>query len=545
MTHQTRQTILLRRAWWGVLLLLLLAGCTPAGPEPTLEMALINPTTVPALPTATPLPPPAAATLPPSATPLPTATATPIPSPTPLPLVRLAYPAGWEARLEPLLATLQNSGWQWQGLPVSAPAGALAAGQADLALDAGQEGLPAGARPLAVAIPFTTPWEETSLAKAQEIQTYGNSLAQIVPYDTLTPERKALRIDGLRPIDPGYPLQQPYALAAAAGYEAAAALLAPSLAEAVSRQAFVHIAAAGDINLDRTLGQAINNGRLEYPFAIVAPLFQAADIAVGNLECALGDVGEPADKSYTFRAPPAGAEALAMGGFDVITLANNHAMDYGPEALLQGLGLLHAAGLATIGAGADDAAAHQPAILTSDGLRVAFLGYVHVPVEGRSPFFDTQTWSATASAPGLAWADPARVASDVAAARQQADLVVVVLHSGYEYVPPPSEEQMAAARAAIDAGAALVIGHHAHILQGIEFYNGGVIVYGLANFAFTIDGPPETAILNAWLDKSGVRQIELIPAVVQLGGQPRLADPTEAPLILDTIYRLTNSLNPR
>ena len=137
------------------------------------------------------------------------------------------------------------------------------------------------------------------------------------------------------------------------------------------------------------------------------------------------------------------------------------------------------------------------------------------------------------------------MASDVAAARQQADLVVVVLHSGYEYVPPPSEEQMAAARAAIDAGAALVIGHHAHILQGIEFYNGGVIVYGLANFAFTIDGPPETAILNAWLDKSGVRQIELIPAVVQLGGQPRLADPTEAPLILDTIYRLTNSLNPR
>lgn len=305
MTHQTRQTILLRRAWWGCYC----SCCWPAAPRPGQNLPWrwpsLTPPLFPPCPQP-PLPPPAAATLPPSATPLPTATATPIPSPTPLPLVRLAYPAGWEARLEPLLATLQNSGWQWQGLPVSAPAGALAAGQADLALDAGQEGLPAGARPLAVAIPFTTPWEETSLAKAQEIQTYGNSLAQIVPYDTLTPERKALRIDGLRPIDPGYPLQQPYALAAAAGYEAAAALLAPSLAEAVSRQAFVHIAAAGDINLDRTLGQAINNGRLEYPFAIVAPLFQAADIAVGNLECALGDVGEPADKSYTFRAPGRG-----------------------------------------------------------------------------------------------------------------------------------------------------------------------------------------------------------------------------------------------
>ena len=91
----------------------------------------------------------------------------------------------------------------------------------------------------------------------------------------------------------------------------------------------------------------------------------------------------------------------------------------------------------------------------------------------------------------------------------------------------------------------MVIGHHAHILQGVEFYNGGVIVYGLGNFAFTIDGDPQTAILRAWLDREGVRQIEFIPAIIQTGGQPRLATDWEAPDILQTIYRLSAPLNVR
>jgi poly-gamma-glutamate capsule biosynthesis protein CapA/YwtB (metallophosphatase superfamily) len=104
---------------------------------------------------------------------------------------------------------------------------------------------------------------------------------------------------------------------------------------------------------------------------------------------------------------------------------------------------------------------------------------------------------------------------------------------------------MAAARTAIDAGADLVIGHHAHVLQGVEFYQDGVIVYGLGNFAFEIDGDPSTAILNVWLDQDGVRQLEFVPAIIQFGGQPRLAEAWEAGEILQKIYRLTNPLNAR
>ena len=102
---------------------------------------------------------------------------------------------------------------------------------------------------------------------------------------------------------------------------------------------------------------------------------------------------------------------------------------------------------------------------------------------------------------------------------------------------------MAAARAAIDAGANLVIGPHAHILQGIEFYHDGVIIYGTGNFAFEIDGPPETALFDIWLDRDGVRQIDVTPAIIQFGGQPRLAESWEAPPIRDRVYQLTKLLN--
>ncbi len=102
---------------------------------------------------------------------------------------------------------------------------------------------------------------------------------------------------------------------------------------------------------------------------------------------------------------------------------------------------------------------------------------------------------------------------------------------------------MGAAHEAIDAGADVVIGHHAHILQGVEYYNGGVIVYGLGNFAFHIDGEPKTAVLNIWLDADGVRQLELIPAIVQEGGAPRPADQEETAVIRERVYWLTDILN--
>ncbi|MCA9933791.1 MAG: CapA family protein, partial [Anaerolineales bacterium] len=196
---------------------------------------------------------------------------------------------------------------------------------------------------------------------------------------------------------------------------------------------------------------------------------------------------------------------------------------------------------AAIGAGDNAQQAHEAHIETVNGLTLAFLGYVNVPVEAISGF-DTASWTATADSPGLAWADPEQIRADVTAVAPQVDLVIVTLHSGYEYVDTPSPPQIAAAHAAIDAGAAVVLGHHAHILQGIEFYGDGVIVYGLGNFAFEIDGPSETAVLNLWLDADGVRELELVPAVIQFGGQPRPAEAWEAGPIRQRVYYLSSVL---
>ncbi len=198
--------------------------------------------------------------------------------------------------------------------------------------------------------------------------------------------------------------------------------------------------------------------------------------------------------------------------------------------------------MAVVGAGADEAAAHAPHIATIGDFTVAFLGYVHVPVEGLTNF-DTASWSAAPDTPGLAWADPERIRADVAAVRDEVDLVVVQLHSGFEYIEEPSQPQVAASYAAIEAGADLVIGHHAHILQGVQRYLDGVIVYGLGNFAFNIEGPPETAVLNVWLDENGVRQVEIVPALVQEWGQPRLAEAWESLPILERVNFLTTILD--
>ncbi len=293
--------------------------------------------------------------------------------------------------------------------------------------------------------------------------------------------------------------------------------------------------------LARSIGATLQRNPQTSPFTDVASAL-GADVTVGNLECAVGSGGTPARKSYTFLAPPAAAASVANAGFDVVTLANNHSLDYGPEALAEGLHLLDAAGVRAVGAGLTEAEAHRPAVISANGLRLAFLGYVDVPVEGGG--FNTATWEARGDHPGLAWARAERIAADVAAAKQQADIVVVMLHSGYEGQSAPTDTQRRAAHAAIDAGAALVLGAHPHVLQGAERYENGFIAYSLGNFVFDgFDGAAnETAILRLTLDRDGVRDVQWTPTVI-VAGRPRLAQGQQAAAILARIERLSQPLS--
>ena len=522
--------------------MVLLMGCgetaVSVAPLPTLAATLTQPLATAFAPP-TPIPPASNTPIGPTATAVSASSLQAVPpTNTPLPPLSLAVPAGWETRIGEIVANAVTS-HTWEVIAVSEVAAAQ--------LIENGAGQLVWQEPIVLAVPFTTEWEFITQVDAEAILANGHELVAALPWSELTPDLKPLRVDGRFPVDPDYPFHNRLTLQSETGTSVssvqAVAELLPILQTALAPEPIVHLASVGDIMLDRGLGIVIQQGNLTYPFANVVTLLQGADITVGNVESALGDVGQPELKSYPFRAPPTAAQALALAGFDVVSLANNHGMDYGPEALLQAVGLLEAQGIAPIGAGANFGEAHTPHLTQINGLSLAFLGYVNVPVEVAG--FDTAVWTANQNSPGLAWGSPEVITADVTAVSDSADLVIVVLHSGYEYVEEPSEAQATAARAAIDAGADLVIGHHAHILQGIEFYNDGVIVYGLGNFAFEIDGPPETAVLNIWLDQDGVHSLELIPAFIQEGGQPRLAETWEAAPILRRVYFLTRILNGR
>jgi poly-gamma-glutamate synthesis protein (capsule biosynthesis protein) len=295
----------------------------------------------------------------------------------------------------------------------------------------------------------------------------------------------------------------------------------------------VHLAAGGDLMLARTIGDKLVAQGPDIVFAGVQSTLAQADLFVANLECVIAadDLGTPALKSYTFRAPPLAANALAAGGIDLVTLANNHSLDYGIDALADELPHLRALGIETVGAGADDQAARAPVILERNGLKVAFLGYVDVPVEGRTGF-DTRSWEAGPASPGLAWAVPANMQFDIASARLKADVVVVMLHFGLEGNSEFTDSQQALAHLAIDSGASLVLGAHSHVLQPVELYNGGLIAYSLGNLVFDGFAPPATssAIFTATLTRAGVTDYAFVPVMVD-HGLPRPATAGEAAFI--------------
>jgi poly-gamma-glutamate synthesis protein (capsule biosynthesis protein) len=453
----------------------------------------------------------------------------------------LKVPAEWaQAAAEVLQETNEvESGAIWQLDVGPTSADDLADGWVDAVLIEGGSGLPVGERPIALAVPFTSQWETLTLKQAEEILDQGSDFIQAVDWAQMQPDMKSIPVEGFHPSEPDYPLQRSWSLLASDQAGQAAEALIPELKARIEYDRQVEIAAVGDLMLARAIGQVLEDGDLAHPFEYVLAHLQGADLTIGNLESALGDGGTPENKGYTFRAPPQAAQSLALAGFDLLSIANNHAMDYGPTLLMDAILALETEDVAVVGAGQDDAAAHQPYSIAINGLRLAFLSFVDVPQEFRG--FDTRSWQAQPSRPGLAWADAKRMRIQIEQAQADADIVIVLLHSGYEYVPQPSPPQITAARTAVEAGADLVIGHHAHILQPIEFNPSGMIVYGLGNFVFEDAGPPESAMLRVWLDANGVRELQFIPVRLDEQGRPHPVAGEAAEAILTNIYSLTNT----
>lgn len=286
--------------------------------------------------------------------------------------------------------------------------------------------------------------------------------------------------------------------------------------------------AVGDIMLGQSIGSRIVLYGAGAPWRGVAGYLNHADLVLANLESPISNRGTPWPKKYIFRAPPAGADSLVAGGIDVVNLANNHTLDYGATAFGDTLAALAAHGVGHIGGGRDEAAAHAPLVVERNGLRIGFLGYALYFAPGTKG-----QWAASAGQPGVAVGTPEIVSREVAALRRQVDVVIVAFHGGRALSPGPTRRVREFARAAIAAGAALVVGHHPHVLQGYSRGNSTLVAYSLGNFVFDeFTGlPNDSAILNVTLSADGVQSFAWIPIVIE-GGFPRPARSVEIARIL-------------
>ncbi|TLM72187.1 MAG: CapA family protein, partial [Actinobacteria bacterium] len=271
----------------------------------------------------------------------------------------------------------------------------------------------------------------------------------------------------------------------------------------------------------------------------VAPRLMAADLTVGNLESPLSSRGAKVpNKSYTFQGTPLGADALASAGFDVVSVANNHVLDFGPVALSDTLANLDAKQIAYAGAGRTRTDAWRAATVDAAGNSVACLAFSDIVPPG---------FAADADSPGIA--DSRKTMDEVAAAVKAAaashDFVLVSMHWGDEYQYDANDEQVRDAHRLVNAGADMVLAHHPHVIQGIERYKGALIAYSLGDFVFDHDlrSTGESFILEAELGPAGVGEATCTPIYCSdTNGRPEYIHGKEAAVVTKRVRTLSKRL---
>ena len=280
----------------------------------------------------------------------------------------------------------------------------------------------------------------------------------------------------------------------------------------------ITLAFAGDVHFqERTLDLLSSP---DTAFGPVSDIFTSADVSMVNLETAVTDRGTPEPKTFHFRAPTSAYQAIKAAGIDVVTVANNHALDYGRLGLADTLTSAEAANMPMVGAGADAAAAYAPWITTVKGVKIAFLGFSEIQELAPS-------WVAKDNRAGIAMAydeaSTARAVAAVRAARARSDVVVVYMHWGEEYNQCAIAAQKTLAKKLSDAGATMVVGTHAHVLLGDGWLGRTFVAYGLSNFLWWYNdaGSNDTGVLRVTLTGSKITKTEFVPAYIsRTTGQP-------------------------
>jgi poly-gamma-glutamate synthesis protein (capsule biosynthesis protein) len=415
--------------------------------------------------------------------------------------------------------------------------------------------------PLDPAPPIAQWWPEVQIAAdAVPLEAIPGALVAepgtlaLVPLDAVTVGMRSLAVDGVNIVfgagdARSYALTERAWIAGRDGAdEALAAQLGDVVPELAERLALpppdpIILRATGDILPVRcTYERLAALGDYRLAFEELGPWLAEADLTVGSLDAAISDAGVPFGcvETFSLMGPAAAADGLAVAGFDVITVATNHVKDCGQsacgdQAFFDTLANLRSIGVAPVGGGADLAEARAPAVLEVQGVRFAFLGYDEI-----APYYH--------AGPGVAGTAPlieAHLREDSAAAAALADVVVVLPQWGVEYTADPTLQQQALARAAVEAGADLVIGNHPHWVQAAGLIDEAFVAYALGNFLFDQDWSIETqqgVVLEAAFHGARLKGVEYYPIRILDEYRPVFAEPAEAQQILDRIWTASLSL---
>lgn len=242
----------------------------------------------------------------------------------------------------------------------------------------------------------------------------------------------------------------------------------------------ITILLGGDVNMGRNIGKKIIAGDINYPFAHISDTLKDADITFVNLESQLADLGgetQSPTNEFRFAGPPESAQSLANAGIDIVSVANNHMWDYGRDRLFETLNHLETAGVVYVGANRQgDLARFKSKIIEVRGVRIGFLAMTTL----------LNGYENSGATKYVSFNDRAAMEAEIFRLRQEglADFILVSIHTGTEYQTKPGQAMVELSRGLIDSGADVIVGHHPHVPQPIEVYDGKLILYSLGNFAF-------------------------------------------------------------
>ncbi len=303
----------------------------------------------------------------------------------------------------------------------------------------------------------------------------------------------------------------------------------------------ITICAVGDILLDRGVEKKIKKYGFKFLFNDVREELLSADITFANLENPASFLGKAyygKPKNITFRADPSSLFCLEYADFDIVSLANNHAYDYRAEALTETMDLLDLLGIKYTGAGRNIKEARTPVIFKIKGYTIAFLGYTE------------SIWStieADNENSGIVHLKEDTVIDDINKTYRDynPDYIILSIHWGIEHKNVPRKSDIELAYNFIDAGADIILGHHPHVIQSIEIYKGGVIVYSLGNFAFDMSSKEtyRSMIFNVTLSEGKIIDTHITPVkIIEKKYNPTIAKGKDAQRIFNEISEYSMEL---